>query len=128
MPDQKPAHQALQRNRPIAASNSLLDVIYQSALRPKRIQDLHDQFHLHITDDQNPGNRAKLNVLYKHMQRALRLRSAYSSMQRERLQLAQIIDAIAPPIIVIDAEQNVLGLNDAARAPLLNSSYLKRLF
>jgi pimeloyl-ACP methyl ester carboxylesterase/DNA-binding CsgD family transcriptional regulator len=98
------------------STEALLEAIYQSALNPQHMAQLRSQLLLHFREDRSHDDTPLTRVILGHIQRALRLGATHSAMQRERQRLLDVIEAVAPPIIVIDASLRVLGLNRDAEA------------
>jgi pimeloyl-ACP methyl ester carboxylesterase/DNA-binding CsgD family transcriptional regulator len=98
------------------ATDALLEAIYQSALNPEHLARLRTQLLFHFREDRSRDDTPLTRVILGHIQRALRLGATHSAMQRERQRLLEVIDAVAPPIIVVDESLRVLGLNRDAEA------------
>lgn len=101
-----------------APAEALLEAIYQSALHPAHYGQLHSQLLFHFREDRSRDDTPLTRVILSHIKRALRLGAAHSAMQRERQRVLAVIHAVAPPIVVVDAQQRVLGLNADAEALL----------
>ncbi|WOB08620.1 alpha/beta fold hydrolase [Piscinibacter gummiphilus] len=95
---------------------ALLEAIYQSALQPDQSGRLHHQLLFHFREDRSRDDTPLTRVILSHIKRALRLGAAHSAMQRERQRLMDVINAVAPPIVVIDAQCRILGINADAEA------------
>jgi pimeloyl-ACP methyl ester carboxylesterase/DNA-binding CsgD family transcriptional regulator len=93
------------------APDALLQAIYGSALEADFPGALHEQLLLHFRDDRCRDDAPFTRQVLGHIKRALRLRMAHSAMQREREQLQDVIDTVAPPIVVFDDALRVLGLS-----------------
>jgi len=112
-PDHDPAHTPAGHS---VATEALLEAIYQSALNPQHLAQLRNQLLFHFREDRSHDDTPLTRVILSHIKRALRLGATHSAMQRERQRVLEVIDAVAPPIIVIDESQRVLGLNRDAEA------------
>jgi pimeloyl-ACP methyl ester carboxylesterase/DNA-binding CsgD family transcriptional regulator len=99
-----------------APIDALLEAIYQSAVQPDRSGLLHNQLLFHFREDRSRDDTPLTRVILSHIKRALRLGAAHSAMQRERQRVLAAIDAVAPPVIVIDERLNVIGMNRDAEA------------
>ena len=108
-----PAHESPKHR---VATEALLEAIYQSALNPEHLAPLRNQLLFHFREDRSRDDTPLTRVILSHIKRALRLGAAHSAMQRERQRVLEVIDAVAPPIIVIDESLRVLGLNRDAEA------------
>ncbi len=95
---------------------ALLEAIYQSALQPDQTGRLHHQLLFHFREDRSRDDTPLTRVILSHIKRALRLGAAHSAMQVERQRVLAVINAVAPPIVVVDERLRVLGLNVDAEA------------
>ncbi|MET0333569.1 MAG: alpha/beta fold hydrolase [Rhizobacter sp.] len=97
---------------------ALLEAIYHSALQPDQTGRLHHQLLFHFREDRSRDDTPLTRVILSHIRRALRLGAAHSAMQRERQRVLAVINAVAPPIVVVDAQWRVLGMNADAESLL----------
>jgi pimeloyl-ACP methyl ester carboxylesterase/DNA-binding CsgD family transcriptional regulator len=97
-------------------TEALLEAIYQSALNPEHLARLRHQLLFHFREDRSHDDTPLTRVILSHIQRALRLGASHSAMQRERQRVLEVIDAVAPPVIVIDESLRILGLNRDAES------------
>ncbi|HEY0820754.1 MAG TPA: alpha/beta fold hydrolase [Rhizobacter sp.] len=97
-------------------AEALLETIYQSVLQPDQPWRLHQQLLQHFREDRSRDDTPLTRAILGHLKRALRLGAAHSAMQRERQRVLAVIDAVAPPVVVIDGDRRVLGFNRAAEA------------
>lgn len=107
------------------STNILLQAIYQSALKPNAMWALRNQFLQHFREDQTRDNTPFVRLILSHILRALRIGQAHSALQRERQQLAEVIDAISPPILILNRKGEVLGKNSAAEHHLQQQELLR---
>lgn len=105
-------------------TDALLDAIYQSALNPDQFAHLHNQLLTHLREDRSRDDTPLTRVMLSHIKRALRLGRAHSAMQRERQQVLDTLDAVAPPIVVVDDRMRIVGSNHAADSLLANHPVL----
>ncbi len=99
-----------------APTEALLQAIYQTTLNAENLARLRNQLLFHFREDRSRDDTPLTRVILSHIKRALRLGAAHSAMQRERQRVLEIIDAVAPPIIVIDDHMRILGLNRDAES------------
>jgi pimeloyl-ACP methyl ester carboxylesterase/DNA-binding CsgD family transcriptional regulator len=97
-------------------AEALLETIYQSVLQPDPPWRLHQQLLQHFREDRSGDDTPLTRAILGHLKRALRLGAAHSAMQRERERVLAVIDAVAPPVVVVDGDCRVLGFNRAAEA------------
>lgn len=95
---------------------ALLEAIYQSALQPDQAGRLHHQLLFHFREDRSRDDTPLTRVILSHIKRALRLGATHSAMQRERQRVMAVINAVAPPIVVVDERLRILGMNLDAEA------------
>jgi pimeloyl-ACP methyl ester carboxylesterase/DNA-binding CsgD family transcriptional regulator len=98
----------------VPATDALLHTVYQSALNPRRFQQLQGQLLQHFREDRSADDTPRTRVVLRHLQRALRLGATHSALQREGRRVQDAIDAASPPVVVVDAAHRVLGTNAAA--------------
>ncbi|MEY4560828.1 MAG: hypothetical protein RLZZ618_105 [Pseudomonadota bacterium] len=96
---------------PTGPIDALLEAIYQSVLKPDHFWRLQHQLLAHFREDRSRDDTPLTRVILGHIKRALRLGALHAAMQGERQRVLEVIDAMAPPVLVIDEQRRVLGMN-----------------
>lgn len=117
----------VQTNTPKTDINHLVTSIYEFTEDPTRIIDLYEQLQLNLVNNNQAPSDSLAKVVLSHVQRALRLGAARTELQRERMQLTELINTISPPIFMIDTQCKILSKNQAAQKYIKSSHYFKSI-